>query len=89
MPSPGCPNEIITPEIINKIHDIVLNDPKVKMREIAEIVSISTERVLSFVHEKALCKMGAAITHNRLKRCSIRTFPLVARRFKIINQNPR
>ena len=25
------------PEIINKIHDIVLNDSKVKVREIAEI----------------------------------------------------
>ena len=69
MPSPGCPNQIITPEIINKIHDIVLNDPKVKMRELAEIVSISRGCVqyfsYKFVHEKALCKMGAAIAHNR------------------------
>ena len=37
---PGRPNEITTPEMINKIHDIVLNDPKVKVREISEIVSI-------------------------------------------------
>ena len=37
-PSPGRPNEITTPEMINKIHDIVLNDPKVNVREIAEIV---------------------------------------------------
>ena len=29
--------------MINNIHDIVLNNPKVKMREITEIVSISTE----------------------------------------------
>ena len=42
IPSPGRPNEITTPEMINKIHDIVLNDPKVKVRE---IVSILTERV--------------------------------------------
>ena len=40
IPSPGRQNEITTPEMINKIHDIVLNDPKVKVREIAEIVSI-------------------------------------------------
>ena len=26
--SPGRPNEITTPEMINKVHDIVLNDPK-------------------------------------------------------------
>ena len=38
--SPGCPNEITTLEMINKIHDIVLNDPKVKVRKIFEIVSI-------------------------------------------------
>ena len=29
IPSPGRPNEITTPEMINKIHDIVLNHPKV------------------------------------------------------------
>ena len=38
IPSPGRPNEITTPEMINKIHDIVLNVPKVKVREIAEII---------------------------------------------------
>ena len=36
----GRPHKITTPEMINKIHDIVLNDPKMKVREIAEIVSI-------------------------------------------------
>ena len=29
IPSPGSPNEITTPEMINNIHDIVSNDPKV------------------------------------------------------------
>ena len=47
IPSLVRPNEITTPEMINKIHDIVLNDPKVKVREIVEIVSISTERVVN------------------------------------------
>ena len=50
IPSPGCPNEMTTPEMINKIHDIVLNDPKVKDLEIVEIVSISTERVINILH---------------------------------------
>ena len=45
--SPGCLNEITTPELINEIHDIVLNDPKIKVRVIAEILSISTERVVN------------------------------------------
>ena len=50
IPSPGRPNEISTPEMINKIHDIVLNDPQMKVREIAEIVSISAERVVNILH---------------------------------------
>ena len=50
IPSPGPPNVITTPEMINNINDIVLNDPKVKVREIAEIVSISTEPVVNIFH---------------------------------------
>ena len=45
IPNPGRPNEITTPEMINKIHDIVLNDPEVKVREIE---SISTSIWKSF-----------------------------------------
>ena len=48
--SPGRPNEITTPEMINTIHDIVLNDPNVKVHEIAETVFISTERVVNILH---------------------------------------
>ena len=36
--------------MINKLHDILLNDPKVKVREIAEILSISIERVVNILH---------------------------------------
>ena len=50
IPSPGRPNEITTPEMLNKIHDIVLNDSKVKVHEIAEIVFILTERVVNILH---------------------------------------
>ena len=41
--------------MINKIHDIVLNDPKVRVRDIAEIVSISTERVHTHLCMRQLC----------------------------------
>ena len=50
IPSPGRPNEITTPEMINKIHDIVLNNPKVKVHEIVKIISISTEHVVNILH---------------------------------------
>ena len=54
IPCPGRRNKITIPEIINKIHDILLDDPKVELHEIAEIVSISTERVVNILH-KHLC----------------------------------
>ena len=45
------PNKITIPEMVNKIHDIVLNDPNMKVREIAEIVSISTKSVVNSLHK--------------------------------------
>ena len=50
IPSSGPPNVITTPEMINKINYIILNDPKMEVREIAEIVSISTEPVVNIFH---------------------------------------
>uniref|UniRef100_T1HUZ9 Uncharacterized protein n=1 Tax=Rhodnius prolixus TaxID=13249 RepID=T1HUZ9_RHOPR len=42
----GRPVEVTTPEIINKIHDMVMDDRRVKVREIASAVGISNEREL-------------------------------------------
>lgn len=42
---PGRPNEITTSEMIEKIHDIVINDRRVKVRKIAKTVGISIEQV--------------------------------------------
>lgn len=42
---PGRPNEVTTSEMIEKIHDMVMNDRRVKVREIAVAVGISIERV--------------------------------------------
>lgn len=49
---PGRPIEVTTPAMIEKIHDMILNDPKLKVRELAEAVHISTERVIYILHEK-------------------------------------
>ena len=54
---PCRPNEVTTPEMITKIHDIVLNDPKVKVREIAEVVSTSTKHVVNILHTHLYMKM--------------------------------
>ncbi|XP_033217657.1 histone-lysine N-methyltransferase SETMAR-like, partial [Belonocnema kinseyi] len=46
----GRPKEVTTPENVEKIHDMMLNDPKVKLREVANAVGISLERVGNIVH---------------------------------------
>lgn len=49
---PGRPVEVTTDEKINKVHDIVLADRRMKIREIAEMVNISIERVQNILHAK-------------------------------------
>lgn len=60
----GRPKEVTTPEMIEKVHDIVLNDRKVKVREIVDILNISYERVHHILHE-----------HLHMKKLSARWVP--------------
>ena len=48
---PGRPKEVSSQEMINKIHDIVLNDRRLKVREISETVNMSVGRVWYILHE--------------------------------------
>ena len=41
---------VTTPEIIEKIHEIVLDDRKVKVRELAEATGISIQSVVKILH---------------------------------------
>lgn len=47
----GCPYEAVLPENIKKIHNIFLNDRKVKLLEIASAVRISEYSAYIIVHE--------------------------------------
>jgi transposase len=55
----GGPKSATTPEIIEQVHDMVLDDRRMKVREIAETIRISKERVGYILHEeldmKKLC----------------------------------
>ncbi|XP_018304737.1 uncharacterized protein [Mycetomoellerius zeteki] len=51
-PRSGRPIEAVTPEIIDKIHDIVLTDRRVNMRELVEATGISHGTVISILHEQ-------------------------------------
>ncbi|KAM8719028.1 hypothetical protein ACLKA7_011692 [Drosophila subpalustris] len=47
----GRPKEVIIPEIIRQVRQIVLTDRTVKVREIAETVGISTGSAVSILHD--------------------------------------
>jgi len=58
-PRKGCPESTPPPEIIEQVHDMVWDDRRMKLSEIAETTGISKERVGYILHEeldmKKLC----------------------------------
>ena len=54
-PRPGTLKSAVTAENIDKVHDIVLSDRCVKMRELADAVGISTDKTVRTI--------GAAFAH--------------------------
>jgi len=50
-PRPGRPKTVITPEIIDQIHELILEDRRISAESIAEQLGISRERVGSIIHE--------------------------------------
>ena len=47
----GRTKNVTTPEIIEKVHDIVLDDPKVRVLKLAEASGISIRIVVNILHE--------------------------------------
>ena len=91
IPSPGRLNEITTPEMTNKIHDIVLNDLKVNVRKIAKIVFISTERVVNILHthlciRKLCARWVPRLLSNDQKRICVTTSE---KNLAYFNSNPK
>ena len=58
-PREGRSKSATTPEIIEQVHNMVLDDQRMKVREISETIGISNERVGYILHEelnmKKLC----------------------------------
>jgi len=50
-PSSGRPKTVTTPEIIDHIHELILEDRRISAKSIAEQLDISRERVESIIHE--------------------------------------
>ena len=51
MPRPGRPKTVTTPEVINQIHELILEDRRISTKSIAEQMGISRERVWSIVYQ--------------------------------------
>ena len=68
----GRSTEVNTTEMVKKIHKIVLNDRRLEVRELADMVGISkssVHRILAqnLEHETGVRKMGATFAHNVIK----------------------
>ena len=61
---PGRPNQAVTEGNIKQVHRIVFGDQKIKVSEIADMVTISTERVCYILHG-----------HPEMKKLSARWMP--------------
>ena len=58
----GCPVEAATPEIIEKVHDMILNDRQVKVRKIVEAITISYGILITILHQKlSMTKLSARL----------------------------
>ena len=51
-PRSGRPVEVTTPQMIEKIHGLIMKDSQMKVREIAGIVGISGDRVHNILRDK-------------------------------------
>nr|XP_012223556.1 PREDICTED: uncharacterized protein LOC105672887 [Linepithema humile] len=68
IPPQWSPKSVTTPEIIQQIYDMVLDDRRIKVREIVEAMGTSKERVGYILHEEL-----------RMKKLSARCVPHLLR----------
>ena len=50
-PRPGRPKTVTTPEIIDQIHELILEDRRISVKSIAERLGMSREWIRSIIHE--------------------------------------
>lgn len=55
---PGPPADLVTEEIVEKIHDMILVDRRTKVREVAEAVCASYGTAINILHYKCMRKVS-------------------------------
>ncbi|EFN83711.1 Histone-lysine N-methyltransferase SETMAR, partial [Harpegnathos saltator] len=64
----GRPNEVTTPEMVKKIHKMVLDDRRLKVRELADMVGISKSAIYRILTENFDMRKLCAIWMPRLEQ---------------------
>ena len=49
---PRRPADVVTEEIVEKVHDMILADRRTKVREVAEAVGVSYGTAINILHDK-------------------------------------
>ena len=70
-PRPGRPERVTTPEIIEQIHEFILEDRRISAKSIAEQLGISRERVGSVIHEYCVVCVCVCVCARALRRAEI------------------
>ena len=67
-PRPGRPKTVTIPEIIDHIHELILEDTRISAKSTAEQLGISREGIASIIHEDLdMQKLSAKWIPNWLK----------------------
>ena len=72
-PRPGRPKTVTTTEIIDQIHELILEDPRISAKSIAEQLGVSRERVGSVIHghAEALLEVGPEMPERGRKTSAV------------------
>jgi len=73
---PGRPKTVTIPEIIDQIHELILEDRRISAKSIAEQLGISRERLGSIIHEdlenaEALREVGSEMPERGSKTLTV------------------
>lgn len=86
---PGRPKSVTTPEMVVKVHDMVLTDRRLKLSETADTTGISKDRVHHILSEELNMKKSSArwvprlLTHDQ-KRIRVQNSKECLDHFRVI-----
>ncbi|KYQ46149.1 Histone-lysine N-methyltransferase SETMAR [Trachymyrmex zeteki] len=76
----GCPADVVTEEIVEKVHDMILADRRTKVREAAEAIGVSYGTAFNILHDN----LGMAPAHSS----AVATAKLVELRYDLLPHPP-